>query len=389
MKPDYQVVVAGGGPAGAWAARNLARSGISVLLLEGEGPDVDVLCSGLLNRESQQALGIDVPDHVRREPLRPLLEFHDADNHLRRRYDPDYLNTHRPAFDAWLRELAAEAGAEIRYHCRAMSLTTHAGLAVTTTADGNISSYFTVDATGWRALSRKLARAPRAPQLHAFQGTIRAGLPDDAMWAIYRSALTPFYGWIVPKGSGTFLLGAGFSIGHESTRGQAADPWAKLGPFADYLKGCGFEPEYVDAKPRGSPITCIGSLNDLWWGTGRVFAAGEAAGMVSPSSGDGISYSLQSATAIAEVLSGELEGSTGGARAAESAWRKRTQRRIIAALKPALSELRFNCLKARVAASTRLRRMSVALLPLYLRRRVTRLPYTDWESGYNQAGGAK
>jgi geranylgeranyl reductase len=375
VKPDYQVVVAGGGPAGAWAARRLALSGLAVLELEAEGPDVDVLCSGLLNRESRQALGLEVPAHVLREPNRPLLEFHDADNRLRRRYDPGYLNTHRPLFDAWLRELAAEAGTEVRYNCRARSIATGDGLARVTTADGDVSAWFVIDATGWRALSRKLSTAPRAPQLHAFQGTVRANLPAAAMWAIYRSDVTPFYGWVVPKGDGEFLLGAGFAIGHGSTRDQAADPWSKLAPFADYLRTTGATFEYVDHKPRGSPITCIASLSDLWWGEGRVFTAGEAAGMVSPSSGDGISYSLQSAEAVAKSLIRELAAPAGDLQDWDRNRRARAETNARSAMAPALRELRFNCLKARVAASPLWRRLSTPMLPVYLRRRVERLPF--------------
>lgn len=388
MKPDYQVVVAGGGPAGAWAAYKLAAGGAAVLLLEGEGPEVDVLCSGLLNRESQQALARDVPEHVLRSPLRPMLEFHDLDNRLRRRYDPGYLNTHRPRFDAWLRELAAEAGAEVRYFSRARTIATRDDCVAVTTADGEISCLFAIDATGWRALSRKLAHAPRAPQLHVFQGTIRADLPEEAMWAIYRSTLTPFYGWVVPKGEGNFLLGAGFSIGDGVTRDQAAEPWAKLDPFAAYLRSAGYDLQYRDAKPRGSPITCISSLKDLWWGEGRVLAVGEAAGLVSPSSGDGISYSLQSGAAAATLLA-EIASADAAAVLKDSAWRQRLDARMRAALRPALSELRFNCLKARVAANPRWRRLSAGLLPLYLRRPVERLPFRAGKSGYNHTGGVE
>jgi hypothetical protein len=66
-----------------------------------------------------------------------------------------------------------------------------------------------IDATGWRALSRKLMHAAAGsqvsraiPHIHAFQGSIESDLPQGSMWAVFDSRETSYYGWLVPKGEG-------------------------------------------------------------------------------------------------------------------------------------------------------------------------------------------
>ena len=385
---DYQVVIIGGGPAGARSAELLARGGLKTLLLEAEGPDVDVLCSGLLNHEARQSLGRDLPRHVRREPFTPSLEFHDADNRLRYRYDPDYLNMDRPAFDAWLRELAAEAGATVEYHRRVSRIEPGEAGVVLTVGSERVCAPLVVDATGWRALSRKLfggsankvsaARSALLPQIHAFQGEVAAGIPEDAMWAIFDSSATSYYGWIVPKGGGRFLLGAGFPVATAATRLAGKSPWEMLSPFMDYVSSWGGKVQLIDQKPRGSLIACISSLGQLWWGRRGVFPVGEAAGLVSPSSGDGISYCLQSAAAVASVLTGTDTGKLGFAtQGMAESQHEELSRRMRVRMRPLLAELNFNRLKAKVAGRPILRGLAARLLPLTLRRSVQRMSFGD------------
>jgi geranylgeranyl reductase len=378
-------VVIGGGPAGARSAELLARGGAGVLLLEAEGPDVDNLCSGLLNAEGQHALGCDLPAYVRRSPFNPPLEYHDVDNRLRLGYAPGYWNMDRPLFDAWLRERAADAGATVRYHVRVSRIEAGA-LPIVHTSDGPIRCQLVVDASGWRALSRRQLGRDRgkAPHVHAFQGIVSSELPEDAMWAVFRSAVTPYYGWLVPKGDGEFLLGAGFPAGAEQTRREdaAGRPesaaaggdrgWGKLQYLVEHLEGQGAGVRLQGDKPRGCPITTIESVGQLWWGAGNIIAVGEAAGLVSPSSGDGIHFALDHAARLAAAF-GEC-GVHGVAPLSREAL-ERMHVGIRRGLATSLAELRFNCIKSRIAAHPLPRGVAARLLPLYLRRPVRRLAF--------------
>ncbi|MCC7477950.1 FAD-dependent monooxygenase [bacterium] len=383
--PDVQVLVLGGGPAGARAAQRLASAGADVLMLEAEDYGRNKLCSGLLNHEGQVALGCELPQSVRREPFEPRLEFHDLDSRLRRRYSPGYWNMDRPAFDAWLCDCAAEAGVRIEYGRRASRIECGPAGPQARVGSDVISARVVLDATGWRALSRKLLAPPElrsAPVVHAFQGSVHCDLPADSMWALFESDTTQYYGWLVPKGAGSFLLGAGFPQGADSTRreGDAAlesdpDPWKKLSFVeASVAAAAGEELQHLDAKPLGCPITTITSTQQLWWGRELVFPLGEAAGLVSPSSGDGIHFGLEQANALADALSssGLLEGrSSAGCSAQDSHQGMLNQ--VQARLRPALAELRFNCIKAWVAARPGPRRLAAQFMGLYLRRPVEQL----------------
>jgi flavin-dependent dehydrogenase len=372
LLPDTEIAVIGGGPAGSMSAGLLARAGFDVRILEAEGPDNDVLCSGLLNPEARLALGVEPPAHVLRRPFAPALQYHDRDNHLRLSYDPHYLNTSRPAFDAWLRESAEAAGARISYHCRVGRIRHDEQGILLSTTSGELCCRIMLDCTGWRALSRKQSTREAAPHVHAFQGTIEADLPPDSMWAVFDSALTDYYAWIVPKGEGRFLAGAGYLRNAAVTRDQADAPWSKLERLLEYLAELGYEARLLDAKPLGSPITTPTSMRQLWWGERGVLPVGEAAGMVSPSSGDGISFCLQGGIAIAAALSQYRHELTGPV---SPALHRRIVWRYLRGMSPALSELRFNIVKARVAADPGLRSLAVRLLPLLLRRPVRRLGY--------------
>lgn len=378
MDFDAQAAVIGGGPSGAWAAEHLARLGVTTVLLEVGGEDTQKLCSGLLNTEGQRALGCELPQSVRRLPFEPKLEFHDIDNHLRLRYAPRYWNMDRPGFDAWLRERAADAGADVQYGRRVSRIELHDGGVTLLTSAGPLNAKVVIDATGWRALARRQHGngAGKAPHVHAFQGVVESNLPEDSMWAVFVSEVTPYYGWLVPKGGGQFLLGAGFPRGAESTRRSAeaaehtdSDPWRKLDYIFERIDRLGYKAVPLDEKPEGTPITTITSTAQLWWGAGRLFTVGEAAGMVSPSSGDGIHFGLEHAHALAEELVSCAAFNGAGSSDLHRVVASKVERR----LKSSLGELRFNCIKSRVAAKSFSRGIAARLLPLYLRRPVERI----------------
>ncbi|GEM_PF-1363230 len=363
---EIDVAVLGGGPAGARCAELLAQAGRSVRLYEARDPARAKPCGGLLNRRAQDLLAElgGLPGSVRVGAEMPglefpLLEYHDLDNRIRARYRPHYRNIDRSAFDAWLIERAAAAGAEVGCGMRAAELDWRDdGVYVRFSADW-LRAQWVIDATGAAALTRRRLQGPAVSRLHALQGAAVIDPPVEAMWAIYQTAYTPFFSWVIPKGEGVHLLGTALTrAGLRQARGRG---WDLLRPLLEYLARRGCRVQLLDERPRGAQLTCPAGGAELWHGRGPLLAIGEAAGLVSPFSGEGISYALQSAEAAAFAVIGGM-----GAQALPELL-SRPLRRLSGAM-----------LRARVAAWPWLRPWALWLLPLHTREP---LEYLRWDTG--------
>jgi len=372
--PDYDVVVIGAGPAGARVARLLAESGRQVQVFDAGSPQREKLCGGLLNRRAQDLVSQwgGLPSGVRIGATTPAMEFpaleyHDRDNRIRARYTPGYRNINRQAFDAWLVDLARDSGAQFCFNARVTAVEPQDGFVTLRAAGRSISAGWVVDASGGQALTRRCLAGPAVRMLHSVQGTVELNPAPDAMWGIYQTQYTPFFGWIIPKGDNRFLLGTGLTrpgirrLRRGSTNDSGLNPsWQLLSPLLGYFSERGISYRIISEKPGGAPLTWPSGTNELWWGTGRLVVAGEATGLVSPFSGEGISYALASAEAAAfAVVSG------GGAR------------RLPAMLSPQRRRLTRATYRAYVGMTPLLRPWGLLLLPFHAR---TPLTYLRWSS---------
>jgi menaquinone-9 beta-reductase len=381
------VLVIGGGPAGSTCARLLAAAGRDVLVLDARQVGGRKLCGGLLNRRAQLLLedqGLSLPPAACVEPAQPLLEYHDLDNRLRACYTPGYRNIDRGAFDAWLLELARQAGARVISAARVQSVeqpvaADEAYLAQSTA--GSVQARWVVDASGASACGRRQLGLPMLRRLDCLQGALRLDPPLANCWAVYQTARTPFFGWLIPKAGGVCYAGAGLPPGQlmrqrqqRRTRFQTPWPeqWDGLGWLLDYLSARGYRWEPADVKPHGAPLVWLARLGDVQCGRGRLLLAGEAAGLASPFSGEGVSFALASGAAAAQcVLAGQGAAELGAELAGE-------RRRLWLALA-----------QAYVGARPRLRPWGLALLPRLTGRELSRLGWDGQGApGYNQDGGA-
>jgi flavin-dependent dehydrogenase len=365
----WSVIVIGAGPAGSYCAELLASEGRRVLVIDRRSDERTKLCGGLLNRRAQQQLSRlgEMPESVRRFSDRPGLEFlpleyQDIDNRIRARYDPGYRNISRPALDAWLSGRAAAAGAQFRLQASVGELAQAPQNVTLTVGDDVLTADWVIDASGSAGFSRRRLGGPGVNKLHALQGAVELEPEPDAMWAVYKTAYTPFFSWLVPKGGGNCLLGTALTHGglmkqREAAGGQGG--WELLKPLFEHIESRGYRIVSRLDQPRGAVLTCPRSLDEIWWGQERLIAIGEAAGLVSPHSGEGISYALACAEAASfAVLSG------GGAQLMP---RITTQ---------VLSPLRLAFARAWVAEHPWLRPWALMLLPL-----VTGQPlsYARWD----------
>ena len=167
-----------------------------------------------------------------------------------------------------------------------------------------------VGADGAGSTVRRLAypHEPAPERYSAVQAVYDAGASDPFYGAIFDESLTDFYGWTIPKG-GTIAVGAAFPAG-----GGVPERFDAL---VAKLRESGFRfgRELSRSSAQISRPTRPGHL---FVGRGRVLLTGEAAGFISPSSAEGISYALRSGAELAGALEGGLEGAT--SRYVSAAW---------------------------------------------------------------------
>jgi geranylgeranyl reductase len=315
------VVVIGGGPAGASAAYDLARQGKRVTLLDRAGRIKP--CGGAIPPRLIEDFAI--PDHLLVARISSARMVAPSDRHVDIPIDNGFVGmVDREVFDHWLRQRACAAGADLvtgtfddfaREADGTISITYHQGA-----ARGVLRARAAIGADG--AVSRVARKAlpdERVPCVFAYHEIVaspepRATTERDASTTydahrcdvIYRGTTSPdFYAWIFPHGA-TTSVGTGSAQKGFSLRSAVTDVRRAYGLAG--LKTIRSEGAPIPMKPRRR------------WDDGRnIVLAGDAAGVVAPASGEGIYYAMLGGRLAADAVVAFL--ATGDARALAGARR--------------------------------------------------------------------
>ena len=299
---QYDVVVVGAGPSGATAAEDLARSGHKVAFIDREGRIKP--CGGAVPPRLIQDFFIPDDQIVARVNTARMI------SPTGRQVDIPIENGYvgmvdREHFDAFLRQRAQDAGAH-RYagtFVRIERDETGAQVVYRDKTSGNemrLQTRLVIGADGARS---NVARAEikdgdKIPYVIAYHEIIEAPAPTlqydpQRCDVVYDGRISPdFYGWVFPHGAQA-SVGMGSMIKSVDVKQATADLRAASG-----LSDC------KTIRKEGAPIP----LKPLdRWDNGRdVVLAGDAAGVVAPSSGEGIYYAMVggrvAATAAAATL---------------------------------------------------------------------------------------
>jgi geranylgeranyl diphosphate/geranylgeranyl-bacteriochlorophyllide a reductase len=319
MSRDFDVVVVGGGPAGATAATELARAGRDVLLLDRAGRIKP--CGGAIPPRLIRDFAI--PDHLLVAKARSARMVAPSDKRVDMPVGDGFVGlVDRSAFDEWLRARAAMAGATRRTGTFLRVDRDAQGGAVVVyreNRDGpeeRVSARAVIGADGARSGVARgaIPGADRVPCVFAYHEVIRspAREPSDAFDparcdVYYQGDLSPdFYAWIFPHGD-TASVGVG-----------SADKGFGLRESVGRLRASSGLAACETVRREGAPIP----LKPLKrWDNGRdVIVTGDAAGVVAPASGEGIYYAMASAVCVADAVQEML--ATGKARALRQARRR-------------------------------------------------------------------
>ncbi len=128
LRDAYDVAVVGAGPAGATAARELARAGHTVLLLERQRIPRYKTCAGGVTVRAAKLLDFDISSVVERVVHGGRISYK-LQRPIERRYpEPVCYMVMRDRFDGFLARKAGEAGAHLAEGVRVASVTVCTGV---------------------------------------------------------------------------------------------------------------------------------------------------------------------------------------------------------------------------------------------------------------------
>jgi len=310
---SYDAVVVGGGPAGATAAQKIAETGASVLLIDKPGRIKP--CGGAVPPKLIRTYNIPDSQIVARTQGARILAPSGLEVDMP--FGEGYVGmVDREHFDEFLRERAAAAGAERRDGTVEAMERDDQGAAIIVFSPAQapdetvrVRARVVIAADGARSkLAQQTVKgAEKVKSVFAYHEIVRA--PEAGSKShydpqrcdvYYDGKISPdFYGWVFPHGA-VASVGTGSQVKGFSLRGAVKSLRESAG-----LADC----EVV--RREGAPLPYKPAPR---WDNGRdLVLAGDAAGAVAPSSGEGIFYAMTSGEMAAE---GALEFlATGDSRA--------------------------------------------------------------------------
>lgn len=312
----YDVLIIGGGPAGLYAARRLASSGFSTVVYEEHATaGTPVHCTGVLSAGTFDEFPI--PREAILNPLTTVRFI--SPSGLEVRYTPPTLQAvviDRVRFDQRLAAQAQAAGAELRYGARVDGLEIGRDEVVATAAGTPVRARLAVLASGASyTLQRRLGLGLPRAYLHTAQQELPARSLGDVLIRFGSEVAPGGFAWAVPIQRPE---GPRVRVGVMATSNAASWYDAMVGRLASW----GIHSDQARPRLKVLPLRSISRTF-----CDRLLVVGDAAGLVKPTTGGGIHYSIVSASIACDVAEGALRRDRLEA-AALSAYQTRWRRRL-------------------------------------------------------------
>ncbi|CAN5229654.1 geranylgeranyl reductase family protein [soil metagenome] len=330
--PRHDVLVVGGGPAGAATAYWLAKAGHEVVVVERTTFPRDKTCGdGLTPRAVRQLADMGIEDqvaaqHHRFDGLRTVT--HGITLELARPSHPEYPDygyvIRRRHLDQLVADHAVAAGATLWQGAEAVSPLLERGLLggamvrrKGSEAVEEVRARYVVvadDANSrfGRALGTSRNRSyPQGMAIRGYWESPRSADPwiESVLDVRDRNGnALPGYGWIFPLGDGTINVGIGLLSSFRDWK--QVNTSHLMSEFAATAPGYwGISPETQLGPPTGGRLPMAGSVGPK---SGPTFlVVGDAAGSVNPFNGEGIDYAYETGRLAADVLSEALTTGNG------------------------------------------------------------------------------
>jgi geranylgeranyl reductase family protein len=318
-----EVAIVGAGPAGSIAAHRLASAGVRVALLERATFPRDKACGDGVSGHGLAALDrtglgewasrFAAPKVLRlTSPGGQVLDVQpeSKDGHCYGRVIP------RRLLDARLAQAAAEAGAHLLEGTRVRSVEQADGRPLHVVADGlTLDAQMVILADGSNAsVTRRMSLVQGLPELVAIREYLAGDAgPTERLEIHFETWIVPGYTWLFPMGDGHLNVGTGTFTRRVHQDGIVLRDI--LNRFTSDPKATG--KRLAQAEPVG-PVqghSLRTRLEDTRTHAERVLVAGDAAGLVSPLSGEGIARAMESgemaaAHALRALAAGDFSAQT-------------------------------------------------------------------------------
>jgi geranylgeranyl reductase len=305
----FDMVVVGGGPAGATAANDLANLGRKVALIDRSGRIKP--CGGAI--PPRLIKDFDIPNSLLKARVRKATMVSPRGASVDMPIERGFVGmVDREEFDEWLRTRAGLSGAK-RISGKFETITRDAdGLPrihfqpkTEPESTRSLKARVVIGADGANSIlgRQEVPRADRGRFVYAYHEVIqtpRDGTTDPRCEIHYRATLSPdFYAWIFPHGE-TMSVGSGSARKGFSLRTSVRS--------LRTLTGLSDTPTI---RREGAPIPAKPLPR---WDNGRdVVLAGDAAGVVAPASGEGIYYAMLGGRLAAQAAEQALVSGDGRA----------------------------------------------------------------------------
>ena len=298
----YDATVIGGGPSGATAAQELATKGFKVALIDRAGRIKP--CGGAI--PPRLITDFKIPDSQLVAKIRTARMISPTSRKVDIPIENGFVGmVDREFFDEFLRLRAEESGAhrftgtftEIDKNSEytKVSFKEHATRKIT-----SILTRYVIGADGAKSNVAKIAikDAHKIPYVIAYHEIIEAPnkikeYDPNRCDVIYDGQISPdFYGWVFPHGKSA-SVGMGTGINGVDLKKATSDLRVQAG-----LDKC------ATIRKEGAPIPL--KPLEKWDNNDNVVLAGDAAGVVAPSSGEGIYYAMVGGKYASEAVEKSL-----------------------------------------------------------------------------------
>jgi geranylgeranyl reductase family protein len=303
----YDMIIAGGGPAGSIAANRAAKNGLSVLVLEKEVYPRDKACGGGVSQKALDIIGGIDKGLVEREIFGAKIFLPDYQNFTGRLGSRVAITTMRRDFDHWLVNRAEDSGALIHDNEPVKDIKLSKDYVEVVTPENRYQAMMVVGSDGVNStVARKSGIRTRWGSEIGLCLETEVELGETLVEECVETEINEFYfrepwsyGWVFPKRDR-------LSVGIGGLIPQMHKP---KDIFMSFLRDISFQKK-IDLKDRinriDSHLLPLGGVSRRIHGE-RVILAGDAAGFVDPFLGEGLYYAMKSGEIAADVAALAVE----------------------------------------------------------------------------------